>query len=163
MCADKSIKYGWRVSAAARCADLLRSRLAIGCDAAVLLRVRGGLGGRGAGSGDSSSSSSGIGGFSCGIGGSGWGIGGPAGCDVDSPDEALVGRCGFAGVGGNRGGIGAAAAGMTASRITSAWGTAIRWAAAARWAADLVTRVVGGSSSSLLLLNISGLGVVMGG
>ena len=154
MCADKSIKYGWRVSTAARCADLLRSRLAIGCDATVLLRVLGGLGGRGVGSGDSSSSSSGIGGLSWGIGGSSWGIGGSAGCDADSPDEALVGRCGFAGVGGNRGGIGAAAAGMTASGIISA---------AARWAADLVTRVVGGSSSSLLLLNISGLGAAMGG
>ena len=69
----------------AKCADLLRSRLAMGCDAAVLLRVLGGLGGRGVGSGASSGSSSGIGGSGC------W-IGGSMICEADSPDEALVGR-----------------------------------------------------------------------
>ena len=47
-------------------------------------------------------------------------FGGSTCCGADSPDGALVGRCGFAGVGGNKGGIGAAAAGMTASRIASA-------------------------------------------
>ena len=76
----------------------------MGWDAAVLLRVLGGLGGRGVGSGKLSSSSSSI-------GGSGWGIGGLTCCDFDSPDDALVGRWGFAGVGGSWGGIGAGIAG----------------------------------------------------
>ena len=104
---------------------MLHSRLAIGCDAAVLLRVRGGLGGRGTAKGDSSSSSSGIGGFSWGIDGSNWGIGESAGCDADSPDEALVGRYGFAGVGGDGGGVGVTTAGITASGITAACGAAV--------------------------------------
>ena len=47
-----------------------------------------------------------------------------------------MGRSGFAGVGGNKGGVGAAAAGMTASGIIFACGTAVRWTDAARWAAD---------------------------
>ena len=85
------------MSVVARCADLLRKRLAIVCKAAALLRVIGGLGGRGVGSDASSGSSSGIGGSGCRIGG---GIGGSMGCEADSPDEALVGRWGFAGVGG---------------------------------------------------------------
>ena len=84
------------MSVVAKCADLLRSRLAMGCDAAVLLRVLGGLGGRGAGNDASSGSSSGIGGSGCligeGIGGSGCWIGGSMSCEADSPDEALVGR-----------------------------------------------------------------------
>jgi hypothetical protein len=140
---------------------LLRSRLAIGWDAAVLLRVLGGLGGRGVGIDESSSSSSGIGGFGCPVGGS-------ICCDADSPDEALVGRCGFAGVGGNREGIGAV--GMKPSGIISARGIVGmcggEGGVAACWTADLVTRIVGASSSSsLLLLNISArLGAaVMGG
>ena len=69
----------------ARCADLLRNRLAIGWEAAVLLRVLGGLGGRGVGSDASSESSSRFGGSGC------W-IGGSTCYDADSPDEALVGR-----------------------------------------------------------------------
>ena len=95
------------MSVVAKCADLLRSRLAIGCDAAVLLRVRGGLGGRGGGSDVSSVSTSGISGSDW-IGG---GIGGSIGCEADSPDDALVGRWGFAGVGGIWGGAGAGIAG----------------------------------------------------
>ena len=63
------------MSVVARYADLLRRRLAIGWDAAVLLRVLGGLGGSGAGNDASSGSSSGICGCGCligeGIGGSG--------------------------------------------------------------------------------------------
>ena len=96
------------MSVVAKCADLLRSRLAMGCDAAVLLRVLGGLGGRGAGNDASSGSSSWICGSGCLIGG---GIGGSMGCEADSPDDALVGRWGFAGVGGIWGGAGAGIAG----------------------------------------------------
>ena len=83
---------------------MLRSRLAMGWDAAVLLRVLGGLGGRGADSDASSESFSGIGGSGC------W-IGGSTSCDADSLDEALVGQWDFAGVGGSWGGIGVGIAG----------------------------------------------------
>ena len=43
MCADRSVRYGWEKSPIDMCAFLLRNLLAIGNDAADLLRVTGGL------------------------------------------------------------------------------------------------------------------------
>ena len=142
-CVDRSIKYGWSASVVARCADLLRSRLAMGWDGAVLLRFLGGLRGRGVGGDASSGSSSGIGGSSC------W-IGASTGCDADSPDDALVGPWGFAGVGGSWGGIGAGIAGWAGTGIVA---TVSGTACGVGAAIDLVMRlVIATSSSSLLLL-----------
>ena len=106
----------------------------MGWDAAVLLRVLGGLGGRGVDSDASSESFSVIGGSGC------W-IGGSTSCDADSPDEALVGRWGFARVGGNWDGIGTWIASWAAAVGDAAGGgvgTAI----------DRVTRLVTISPSS---------------
>ena len=129
------------MSVVARCADLLRSLLAMGCDVVVLLRVLGGLGGCGVGSDVSSGSSSGIGGLGC------W-IGASIGCDADSPNDALVGRWGFAGVGRSWGGIGAGIASWIATGIAGWTATAGEVDAAI----DLVTRMVTTVSSSSLLL-----------
>ena len=43
MCADRSVRYGWEKSPIDMCALLLRNLLAIGNDAADLLRMTGGL------------------------------------------------------------------------------------------------------------------------
>ena len=136
------------MSVVARCADLLRKRLAIGCKADALLRVNGGLGGRGSGSDVSSGSASRTGDSGCRIGG---GIGGSMGCEADSPDDALVGRWGFAGVGGRWGGPGAGIAGWAAATGIAA---AVGDVGGAAVAIDLVMRIVvaGASSSSSLLL-----------
>ena len=122
----------------------------MGCDVVVLLRVLGGLGGRGVGSDASSGSSTRIGSLGC------W-SGASTGCDADSPDDALVGRWGFAGVGGRWGGIGAGIAGWAAIGIAGWAATGIvavvgDTAGGVDAAIDLVTRMVTAVSSSSLLL-----------